>query len=48
MKVLLEEWLRLIPEFSLEPGTVVTYAGGIDLTVQPYILVWDIEQQYAA
>lgn len=48
MKILLEEWLRLIPDFALEPGTVVTYAGGIDLTVQPYYLVWDVEQQQRA
>ena len=26
----------------------VTYAGGIDLTVQPYILVWDTDQKQAA
>jgi camphor 5-monooxygenase len=42
MRVLFEEWLRMIPDFSLEPGTTVQYAGGIDLTVKPYILVWDV------
>jgi cytochrome P450 len=41
MRVLLEEWLERIPDFSLEEGTVVTYSGGIDLTVRPYVLVWD-------
>ena len=41
MRILLEEWLERIPDFSLKEGTVVTYSGGIDLTVRPYVLVWD-------
>lgn len=48
MKVLLEEWLTRIPEFSVEPGSVIKYAGGIDLTVLPYILVWDVNAQREA
>jgi hypothetical protein len=42
MRVLFEEWLKRIPDFSLEPGTSVQYSGGIDLTVKPYVLVWDV------
>jgi len=42
MRVLFEEWLKRIPDFALEPGTTVQYSGGIDLTVKPYILVWDV------
>lgn len=42
LEVLLEEWLDRIPDFSLEPGTTVEYKGGIDLTVKPYNLVWDV------
>jgi camphor 5-monooxygenase len=41
LRVLLEEWLDRIPDFWLEPGVEVAYAGGIDLTVKPYVLVWD-------
>jgi cytochrome P450 len=48
MKVLLEEWLKRIPDFALEPGTVITYAGGINQTVTPYRLVWDVEKRQAA
>jgi len=42
LRVLLEEWLQRIPDFSLEPGSKVAYQGGIDLTVKPYVLVWDV------
>jgi len=42
MRVLFDEWLKRIPDFSLAPGTTVQYSGGIDLTVKPYILVWDV------
>jgi camphor 5-monooxygenase len=41
LRVLLEEWLDRIPDFALESGVDVEYAGGIDLTVKPYVLVWD-------
>lgn len=45
LRVLLEEWLQRIPEFALEPGVQVEYQGGIDLTVKPYVLVWDVAGQ---
>ena len=45
MRVLLEEWLKRIPDFALAPGTVISYAGGINQTVAPYTLVWDVTQQ---
>jgi cytochrome P450 len=48
LRVLLEEWLQRIPEFSLEPGSKVEYQGGIDLTVKPYVLVWDVAGTGAA
>ena len=44
LRVLLEEWLKRIPEFSLEPGSTVEYKGGIDLTVKPYVLVWNVAE----
>lgn len=45
MRVLLEEWLTRIPDFTLAPGPVISYAGGINQTVTPYTLVWDVTQQ---
>lgn len=45
MRVLLEEWLKRIPDFELAPDTVITYAGGINQTVAPFELVWDVSAQ---
>lgn len=45
MRVLLEEWLKRIPDFALAPGTVISYAGGINQTVTPYTLVWDVTER---
>jgi len=42
MRVFVEEWLRMIPDFSLEPGTQLRYSSGINLTVKPYTVVWDV------
>lgn len=42
LRVMLEEWLRLIPEFSVAPDSEVQFAGGIDQTVLPYDLVWEV------
>ena len=42
LRILVEEWLKRIPDFEVEPGKPVQYAGGIDLTVLPYNLVWDV------
>ncbi len=47
LRILLEEWLRRIPDFSIEPGTTIAYSGGIDLTVKPYVLTWDVNQSHA-
>jgi len=32
----------MIPDFSLEPGTQLRYSSGINLTVKPYTVVWDV------
>lgn len=48
MKILLEEWLKRIPDFEVEPGADVSFAGGIDMTVQPYMLVWNVAADQAA
>lgn len=42
LRVMLEEWLRLIPDFELAPDTRVEEVGGIVQTLQPFELVWDV------
>jgi camphor 5-monooxygenase len=42
IRVTLEEWLQRIPEFSVAPGTVLKFGGGIVGTVNGLPLVWDV------
>ena len=39
-RILLEEWLHRIPEFTLAPGCDVTFTGGIVGSVDALPLVW--------
>lgn len=38
--IMLEEWLKRIPEFSLAPDARLEFQGGIVGSVRPYELVW--------
>jgi len=40
-RILIEEWLRRIPSFSLAPGAEITYTGGIVGSVDSVPLAWD-------
>ena len=42
IRILLEEWLRRIPEFSLAPDSKIEYVGGIVASVKPFFLAWDV------
>lgn len=42
-KILLEEWLRRIPEFQVKSGFDVTYTGGIVGSINSLLLSWDVE-----
>lgn len=42
LKIMIEEWLRRIPDFQVKPGTSVSYGGGIVATVKPFTLCWDV------
>ncbi|WP_144097930.1 cytochrome P450 [Croceicoccus sediminis] len=41
MRIALEEWLKRIPEFDLDPGMATTITGGITASVDEVKLVWD-------
>ena len=43
LRILFEEWLARIPDFSVEPGTQISFTGGIVCAVNPYNLVWDVD-----
>lgn len=40
--VMLQEWIRKIPEFSLKPGTNPVYHSGIVAAVDQVALVWPV------
>ena len=42
LRILLEEWLKRIPDFAVAPGTELTYTGGAVCAVSPYVLEWDV------
>lgn len=42
VRITLEEWLRRIPEFSIAPGTTLTYRGGLVGAVNALPLVWPV------
>lgn len=42
LRILLEEWLARIPEFSIAPDCKVEYRGGIVGSVLPFSLAWDV------
>jgi camphor 5-monooxygenase len=41
-RILLEEWLTRIPEFTVTPGFEVSYTGGIVGSVNSLPLTWDV------
>jgi cytochrome P450 len=41
IKITLEEWLKRIPDFEVEPGTKLTYTCGVNGSVDAIPLVWD-------
>jgi cytochrome P450 len=44
LKIMVEEWLERVPEFSLAPDTRVEYQSGIVGSVRPYELVWLVQE----
>lgn len=42
VRILLEEWLARIPEFSVAPGFEIAYTGGIVGSVNTLPLTWDV------
>jgi cytochrome P450 len=42
LKILLEEWLQRIPEFSVDPDCEVSYSGGIVSSTDPFTLIWKV------
>jgi cytochrome P450 len=42
IRIMLEEWLTRIPEFSVDPESDIKYVGGIVASVKPFSLVWDV------
>jgi camphor 5-monooxygenase len=42
IRIMLEEWLTRIPEFSVATDSEISYVGGIVASVKPFKLVWDV------
>jgi cytochrome P450 len=42
IRIMLEEWLTRIPEFSVAKDSEIKYVGGIVASVKPFALVWDV------
>jgi cytochrome P450 len=42
IRIMLEEWLTRIPEFSVAPDSEISFVGGIVASVKPFSLVWDV------
>jgi camphor 5-monooxygenase len=42
MRITIEEWLKRIPEFAIEPGYEITCSGGCAASVASLPLVWDV------
>jgi cytochrome P450 len=42
IRIMLEEWLTRIPEFSVDPESDIKFVGGIVASVKPFSLVWDV------
>jgi camphor 5-monooxygenase len=42
IRIMLEEWLTRIPDFSVDPDSDIKFLGGIVATVKPFSLVWDV------
>jgi cytochrome P450 len=42
VRIMLEEWLTRIPEFSIDPASEIHYIGGNVIGVSPFSLIWDV------
>src|SRR6202022_1869044 len=40
-RIMVEEWLARIPQFSISPDSTLSYRGGIVASVNPFSLSWD-------
>jgi cytochrome P450 len=42
IRIMLEEWLTRIPDFSVAKDSEIEYIGGIVASVKPFTLVWNV------